>query len=153
MCIRYLLEVLIKGIGKKKRTSIFPCGIFQMKKGVNRKKGEANYDMFRLALKATAKRLYPNYANCDWSVQVNAVKQDRDVKRKVLVDLTQNQRSILIKRLIENPVLEGLLGYRVINNELFVIEEVSPLEEMGTMGKWKYAAHVKSTEHRQMVWC
>lgn len=36
-------------------------------KGVNRKPEDPNYDLFRLALKATSKRLYPNYANVDWS--------------------------------------------------------------------------------------
>lgn len=36
-------------------------------KGVNRKPGDPNYDLFRLALRSTAQRLYPNYANCDWS--------------------------------------------------------------------------------------
>ena len=36
-------------------------------KGVNREEGDANYDLFRLALKSTAKRLYPNYANVDWT--------------------------------------------------------------------------------------
>lgn len=36
-------------------------------KGVNRQPGEPNYDMFQLALKSTATRLYPNYANVDWS--------------------------------------------------------------------------------------
>lgn len=36
-------------------------------KGVNDKKGTPNYDLFRLALKSTAQRLYPNYANVDWS--------------------------------------------------------------------------------------
>ena len=61
-----LLEGLIKGLGSKKKTSIFPCGIFQMKTGVNRKPGDPNYDLFQLALKSTATRLYPNYANCDW---------------------------------------------------------------------------------------
>ena len=62
-----LLEVSIKGIGKLHKTSIFPCGIFQCMKGVNRKEGDPNYDLFRLALKSTAQRLYPNYANVDWS--------------------------------------------------------------------------------------
>ena len=62
-----ILEVLIKGIGKLHRTSIFPCGIFQCMKGVNRHPGDPNYDLFRLALKATSLRLYPNYANVDWS--------------------------------------------------------------------------------------
>lgn len=67
MVIKALLEVSIKGIGKLHKTSIFPCGIFQCMKGVNRKPGDPNYDLFRLALKSTAQRLYPNYANVDWS--------------------------------------------------------------------------------------
>lgn len=62
-----LLETSIKGIGKLHKTSIFPCGIFQCMKGVNRKKGDPNYDLYKLALKSTAQRLYPNYANVDWS--------------------------------------------------------------------------------------
>lgn len=64
---RCLLETSIKGIGKLHKTSIFPCGIFQCMKGVNRKKSDPNYDLFKLALKSTALRLYPNYANVDWS--------------------------------------------------------------------------------------
>jgi len=67
MVIKDLLEVSIDGLGSLHRTSIFPCGIFQCMKGVNRAPGDANYDMFRLALKSTAQRLYPNYANVDWS--------------------------------------------------------------------------------------
>lgn len=61
-----ILQTSISGVGKLHRTSIFPCGIFQCMKGVN-DKGSPNYDLFQLAIKSTAKRLYPNYANCDWS--------------------------------------------------------------------------------------
>lgn len=64
---RALLEVSIEGIGKLHKTSIFPCGIFQCMKGVNRAPGDPNYDLFQLALKSTATRLYPNYANVDWT--------------------------------------------------------------------------------------
>lgn len=67
MIIKALLEASIEGVGKLHKTSIFPCSIFQCMKGVNRKHGDPNYDMFQLALKSTAKRLYPNYANVDWS--------------------------------------------------------------------------------------
>ena len=67
MVTEELLTVLIEGLGKLHKTSIFPCGIFQCMKGVNRKPGDPNYDLFRLALKATSHRLYPNYANVDWS--------------------------------------------------------------------------------------
>lgn len=67
MVIKALLDISIKGIGKLHRTSIFPCGIFQCMKGVNRKPGDPNYDLFKLALESTSQRLYPNYANVDWS--------------------------------------------------------------------------------------
>lgn len=67
MVTKALLDVSIAGVGKLHKTSIFPCGIFQCMKGVNRLPGEPNYDLFRLALKSTARRLYPNYANVDWS--------------------------------------------------------------------------------------
>ena len=67
MFTQALLEVSIEGIGINHKTSIFPCGIFQLKKGVNREPGDPNYDLYRLALKSTSTRLYPNYVNCDWS--------------------------------------------------------------------------------------
>lgn len=67
MVTKALLEGSIKGTGKFHRTSIFPCGIFQCMKGINKKPGDPNYDLFKLALKSTAQRLYPNYANVDWS--------------------------------------------------------------------------------------
>lgn len=67
MIIKALLDVSIDGLGKLHKTSIFPCGIFQCMEGVNRKDGDPNYDLFKLALKSTSQRLYPNYANVDWS--------------------------------------------------------------------------------------
>lgn len=76
LIIKALLEVSINGIGKLHKTSIFPCGIFQCMKGVNRREGEPNYDLFKLALKSTAQRLYPNYANCDWSGNKGYDKND-----------------------------------------------------------------------------
>ena len=67
MITKALLNASIEGTGKLHKTSIFPCGIFQCIKGVNRAPGDPNYDLFQLALKSTAQRLYPNYANVDWS--------------------------------------------------------------------------------------
>lgn len=67
MIIEALLEVSIEGLGSTGKTSIFPCGIFQYMKGVNNKPGTPNYDMYQLALRSTAQRLYPNYCNVDFS--------------------------------------------------------------------------------------
>ena len=76
MVTKALLEVSIEGLGKLHKTSIFPCGIFQCMKGVNREPGDPNYDLFQLALKSTAQRLYPNYANVDWSGNAGYDKDD-----------------------------------------------------------------------------
>lgn len=76
MVIKALLEGSIKGVGKLHRTPVFPCSIFQCMKGVNRKEGEPNYDLFKLALKSTAQRLYPNYCNVDWSVNAGYDRND-----------------------------------------------------------------------------
>ena len=67
MISKALLDVSIEGLGTLHKTSIFPCGIFQIMKGVNKEPGTPNYDLKRQALKSTAQRLYPNYANVDWS--------------------------------------------------------------------------------------
>ena len=76
MVIKALLDVSIEGLGRLHKTSIFPCGIFQCVKGINRAPGDPNYDLFRLALKSTALRLYPNYANVDWTGNAGYDKND-----------------------------------------------------------------------------
>lgn len=76
MVTEALLEGSINGVGKLHKTAIFPCGIFQCMKGINRKPGDPNYDLFKLALKSTALRLYPNYVNVDWSVNEGYDKND-----------------------------------------------------------------------------
>lgn len=64
---RALLLGSLEGIGFHHNTPIFPCGIFQYMKGVNDREGTPNYDLKQLAMKSTSQRLYPNYANVDWS--------------------------------------------------------------------------------------
>lgn len=67
MVIKALLDGSIKGVGKFHKTSIFPCGIFQLGKGINLYPGDPNYDLFLLALRSTSIRLYPNFANIGWT--------------------------------------------------------------------------------------
>ena len=76
MVIKALLEGSIKGVGKHHRTPIFPCGIFQVGEGINKHPSDPNYDLFQLALKSTSLRLYPNYANIDWSGNAGYDKND-----------------------------------------------------------------------------
>ena len=76
MVIKALLDSSIKGVGKLHKTPIFPCSIFQVGEGINKHKGDPNYDLFKLAIKSTAKRMYPNYVNIDWSVNAGYDKND-----------------------------------------------------------------------------
>lgn len=76
MFIKAILEGTIAGVGKYHKTPIFPCQIFQCKKGINRKPGDPNYDLFKLSLSSTAQRIYPNYCNCDWSVDAGYNEDD-----------------------------------------------------------------------------
>ena len=64
---KWIMEASIDGIGKYHQTSIFPISIFQYKAGNNANPNDANYDMKQLALESMSKRIYPNWANCDWS--------------------------------------------------------------------------------------
>lgn len=76
LIIRALLMGSLKGVGLMRKTPIFPCGIFQLKKGINRNFGDPNYDLFQLALKSTSKRLYPNYANVNWTGNIGYDEND-----------------------------------------------------------------------------
>lgn len=76
MVIEALLETSITGLGEHGRTSIFPCGIFQYSKEINGLPGTPNYDLYKLALKSTAQRLYPNYVNIEWSGNAGYDKND-----------------------------------------------------------------------------
>lgn len=76
LVIKALLDCSIEGVGKLHKTPIFPCGIFQCARGINREPGDPNYDLFKLALKSTSQRLYPNYANVDWSGNAGYDKND-----------------------------------------------------------------------------
>lgn len=134
MVTKALIEGSIKGCGKFHKTSIFPCGIFQCKEGINRKPGDPNYDLFKLALKSTSLRLYPNYANCSWKNDIAALEQDRDEKRKIISKLSKDECSMLIKRLEENPALKEFLLLDVVDGKIVVSDEQLPIELMSTMG-------------------
>lgn len=61
MVIKNILLVLEKGLGNGE-TPIFPIHIFRVKDGINYNKEDKNYDLFRLACKVSAKRLFPNFS-------------------------------------------------------------------------------------------
>lgn len=64
MITRQLLLAMDEGLGNGE-TCIFPIVVFKLKSGVSYNPGDPNYDLFKLACRVSAKRLYPNFVNLD----------------------------------------------------------------------------------------
>lgn len=75
MVSEYLLKAQMAGLGKHE-TPIFPILIYTLKKGVNFEKGDPNYDIFRLAMECSSKRLFPTYAFVDASFNLPYYERD-----------------------------------------------------------------------------
>jgi ribonucleoside-triphosphate reductase len=134
--IRAILEGTIKGVGPLHKTSVFPCQIFQEKKGINKDPSDPNYDLFKLACKCTAKRLYPNYANCDCSNQQSWIKQDRELKQNIIDNLTEEKYTHLQQYLYHNPEISNKLSIKLTDDcsQIYVDWTEAPEELFSTMG-------------------
>lgn len=64
LVVRKMLEATQAGLGEHE-TAIFPIQIFKVKDGINYKEGDPNYDLFKLAIKVTSERLFPNFSFID----------------------------------------------------------------------------------------
>jgi ribonucleoside-triphosphate reductase len=136
--IKALLNGSIKGVGKNHRTAIFPCGIFQYSKNINGFPGTPNYDLYKLALKSTSKRLYPNYVNMDWSNDTDW--SDVTFKTNYLKDMTKEDQKILVKRLQENEELIEIFGLEIGKNGKVKAVDMIPSAMPSTMGCRTYTS-------------
>ncbi|HEY8405257.1 MAG TPA: anaerobic ribonucleoside-triphosphate reductase, partial [Acholeplasma sp.] len=64
LIVEQILKATQRGLGEGE-TPIFPIQIFKVKKGVNYNEGDPNYDLFKLAMETSAKRLFPNFSFLD----------------------------------------------------------------------------------------
>ena len=76
MAVRNLLLSTEAGLGNGE-TPIFPIQIFRVKEGVNYNPGEPNYDLFKLAMRCSAKRLFPNFSFQDAPFNLEYYKEGR----------------------------------------------------------------------------
>jgi ribonucleoside-triphosphate reductase len=117
MYTKAILRVSIEGLGKFGRTAIFPCQIFQIRRGVNDKPGTPNYDLKQLALESTSKRLYPNYCLTNWSNHEKWVDLDRKNKLDYVNSLNKDDYDTLVEQIKKHPELKELLDLDVIEVE------------------------------------
>ncbi|EGR4279471.1 anaerobic ribonucleoside-triphosphate reductase [Vibrio cholerae] len=65
-----ILKNRIAGLGKNRKTAVFPKLVFAIKNGLNHKAEDPNYDIKQLALECASKRMYPDILNYDKVVEV-----------------------------------------------------------------------------------
>lgn len=122
MVVKNMLLATQKGLGNGE-TPIFPIQIFKVKDGINMKRGDVNYDLFRLSLETTAKRLFPNYVFVDAPFNLQYYKKD-DIETHIA---TMGCRTRVFGNVNgkETPVGRGNLSFTSINLPLLAIESSS----------------------------
>lgn len=119
MLVRNMLLATQKGLGSGE-TPIFPIQIFKVKDGINLNQGDANYDLFRLSLQTTAKRLFPNYVFVDAPFNLPYYKED-DPETHIA---TMGCRTRVLANVNgkSTPVGRGNLSFTSINLPLIALE-------------------------------
>ena len=127
-----MLNAWEEGIGELGLTPIFPCGIIQLLDGVNTKKGDPNYYLFKRALEVLPKRDYPNFANGDWSVDRAGFEKSQHIKQNVLESLD----SETFEKVTHLPFdIQEKLGFHIDDSgQLRMNRHSQPFEIMSTMG-------------------
>lgn len=105
MVVKQLLLSTDAGLGNGE-TPIFPIQIFKIKDGINYNPGEDNYDLFQLACKVSAKRLFPNFSFLDAPFNLQYYKKDHPeteiaymgCRTRVIGNIHDPQREIVTGR-------------------------------------------------------
>ncbi|MFD2829457.1 anaerobic ribonucleoside triphosphate reductase [Corticicoccus populi] len=112
MIIKNILLATLSGLGKGE-TPIFPIQIFKMKKGVNFYEEDSNFDLYQLALKTTAKRLFPNFSFIDAPFNLKYYKEGHPDSEVAYMGCRTRIMSNVNGE--ENSVSRGNLSFTSIN--------------------------------------
>lgn len=119
-----LLLATQKGLGGGE-TPIFPIIVFKVKNGVNFHEEDPNYDLYRLSLETTSKRLFPNYVFLDAPYNL---KYYDGTKETEICTMGCRTRTISNVNGKETPVGRGNLSFTTINLPLLAIESKGVLD-------------------------
>jgi len=126
MITKNLLLATQKGLGGGE-TPIFPIIVFKVKNGVNFNEGDPNYDLYRLSLETTSKRLFPNYVFIDAPFNL---KYYDGTPQSEIATMGCRTRTISNVNGKETPVGRGNLSFTTVNLPLLAIESKSVEEFM-----------------------
>lgn len=152
MVIKNALLAQEAGLGHGE-TPIFPIHIFKVKEGVNFNPGDPNYDMFKLACRVSAKRLFPNFAFIDAPHNIQYYKQgnpDTEItymgcRTRVIGNVNDPTREIVTGR--------GNLSFTSINLPRLAIEAKGDINKFfGLLDKMMYLV-IAQLKHRFKIQC
>ena len=106
-----IMKAQQKGMGDG-TTPIFPILIFKYKTGVNANPTDPNYDLYKLAIDTTSKRLFPNFVNCDAPFNQNP---DSDDPRDAIATMGCRTRVFNNNNGKTSPVARGNLSFTTLN--------------------------------------
>jgi len=115
-----------EGLGKGE-TPIFPITVFKMKEGINYNPGDPNYDLFKLAIRVSAKRLFPNFVNVDAPYNLQYYKPDDP--RTEIATMGCRTRTISNVNGPEIVTSRGNFSFTTINLPKLAIESQKNIKE------------------------
>jgi ribonucleoside-triphosphate reductase (formate) len=121
MVTKNLLLATQKGLGGGE-TPIFPIIVFKVKEGINFNEGDPNYDLYRLSLETTSKRLFPNYVFIDAPFNLKYYDGSKESEISTMGCRTRVMGNVNGK---ETSVGRGNLSFTSINLPLLAIESNS----------------------------
>lgn len=114
MVVKNLLLSLENGLGIGE-TPIFPIHIFRIKDGINLNPGEPNYDLFELAAKVSARRLFPNFSFQDAPFNLQYYKEGHPETEISYMGCRTRVMSNVIDKERETSYGRGNLSFTSIN--------------------------------------
>lgn len=152
MVIRNLLECTEQGLGGGE-TPIFPVQIFKVKEGINFNPGDPNYDLFKLAIRISAKRLFPNFSFIDAPFNLQYYKEGdyntevsyMGCRTRVLGNHYDKTKEVTCGR--------GNLSFTSINLPRLGIEAKGDIKKFYTMLDEKMDLVIRQLMHRFNIQC
>ena len=152
MVIKNLLLSTEAGLGDGE-TPIFPVQIFKVKDGINYNENDPNYDLFKLAMRVSAKRLFPNFSFLDAPFNIQYYKKgdyETEVaymgcRTRVMQNSNDPQRSVTCGR--------GNLSFTSINLPRIGLEAEKDIDKFYGILDQRIDIVVEQLMHRFKIQC
>ncbi|MCL2851320.1 MAG: anaerobic ribonucleoside triphosphate reductase [Firmicutes bacterium] len=147
LVVKCLLEATYQGLGRGE-TPIFPIQIFKVKEGISFNEGDPNHDLFKLAIKVSAKRLFPNFAFLDAPFNLQYYRPGRPeteavymgCRTRVIGNTFDSEREIVNGR--------GNLSFTTVNLPRIAIESKGSLDMFFSMLEMRMELVTRQLLHR-----